>query len=109
MNDTDTIIKEAIDLAEAWQNRANDLMHPQEKKRYKQLARLLANPKDKILLTKLIDQSFRSANPRRVADQIRYLLGEYGIPHFFSSPLKSCSCIFLKAWHDIFLISRSQK
>ena len=85
MNATDTIIKEAIDLAEAWQNRANDLIHPQEKKRYKQLARLLANPKDKILLTKLIDQSFRSANPRRVADQIRYLLGEYGIPQFFSS------------------------
>ena len=74
----------AIALAETWQKRANELCQPQEKKRYRQLARLLANPKDKILLTKLIDQSFRSANPRRVADQIGYLLSEYGLPSFFS-------------------------
>ena len=81
---TPSIVKEAIALAETWQNRANELIHPQEKKRYKQVARLLANPKDKILITKLIDQSFRSANPRRVADQILYLLEEYGVPGFFS-------------------------
>jgi RHH-type proline utilization regulon transcriptional repressor/proline dehydrogenase/delta 1-pyrroline-5-carboxylate dehydrogenase len=84
MGDSEDIIKETIALAETWQNRANDLMRPQEERRYKQLARLLATPKDKILLTKLIDQSFRSANPRRVADQICYLFAEYGIPDFFS-------------------------
>ena len=77
-------ITEAIALAEIWQNRANALLVPQEIRRYKQLTRLLVNPNDKILLTKLIDQSFRSANPRRVADQICYLLAEYGIPSFFS-------------------------
>ena len=80
---TPSIVKEAIALAETWQIRANDLMYPQEKKRYQQLARLLVNSKDKILLTKLIDQSFRSRNPRRIADQIRYLLSEYGTPEFF--------------------------
>ncbi|MGD2186215.1 MAG: bifunctional proline dehydrogenase/L-glutamate gamma-semialdehyde dehydrogenase, partial [Desulfobacterales bacterium] len=84
MNNSDPIIKETIALAEKWLDRANQLMQPPEKKRYNQLARLLANPEDKILLTKLIDQSFRSTNPRRVADQIRYLLSEYGIPVFFS-------------------------
>ena len=84
MNDSSDIISEAIALAETWQNRANALMVPREKKRYQQLARLLVNPKDKIFLTKLIDQSFRSDNSRRVADQIRYLLAEYGIPAFFS-------------------------
>ena len=84
MNASDDIITEAIALAATWQNRANALMVSPEKKRYKQLARLLLNPNDKILLTKLIDQSFRSANPRRVADQICYLLAEYGTPGFFS-------------------------
>ncbi len=84
MDVTEDTIKAAIALAETWQNRANELMQPPEKKRYQQLARLLTNPKDKILLTKLIDQSFRSANPRRVADQMGYLLAEYGIPGFFS-------------------------
>jgi RHH-type proline utilization regulon transcriptional repressor/proline dehydrogenase/delta 1-pyrroline-5-carboxylate dehydrogenase len=82
---TPSIVEEAIALGETWQNRANELIYPQEKKRYKQVARLLANPKDKILITKLIDQSFRSANPHRVADQIRYLLAEYGLPGSFSS------------------------
>ena len=84
MPDNEDIIKTAIALAETWQKRANALLQPQEKKRYKKLARLLANPKDKIRLTQLIDQSFRSANPHRVADQIRYLLAEQGIPAFFS-------------------------
>ena len=82
---THSIEKEAIVLAERWRERAEDLMSPEEKKRVKQLDRLVANSKDKILLTKLIDQSFRSANPRRVADQICYLLSQYGIPGSFSS------------------------
>jgi RHH-type proline utilization regulon transcriptional repressor/proline dehydrogenase/delta 1-pyrroline-5-carboxylate dehydrogenase len=84
MPDNENIIEAAIALAETWQKRANALMLPLEKKRYNQLTRLLTNPKDKILLTQLFDQSFRSANPRRVADQIGYLLAEYGTPGFFS-------------------------
>jgi RHH-type proline utilization regulon transcriptional repressor/proline dehydrogenase/delta 1-pyrroline-5-carboxylate dehydrogenase len=84
MKNTAQPVKEAIALAEIWQDRANALLNLREKSRYKQLARLLSNPKDKILLTKLIDQSFRPRNPRRVADQIKYLLAEYGIPCFFS-------------------------
>ena len=94
MTDTDGIITAAIALAETWQKRANALMAPQEKKRHKQLAGLLANPNDIILLSKLIDQSFRSANPRRVADQICYLLAEYGIPGFFSAPERLLMQIF---------------
>ena len=84
MPENEDITKAAIALAESWQKRANVLLQPREKKRYSQLARLLANPKDKILLTKLIDQSFRSEDTRRVADQMGYLLAQYGIPAFFS-------------------------
>jgi RHH-type proline utilization regulon transcriptional repressor/proline dehydrogenase/delta 1-pyrroline-5-carboxylate dehydrogenase len=84
MENTDEMVKAAIDLAEIWQNRANEILSRREKRRYKQMTRLLASPKDKILLVKLIDQSFRSRNPRRVADQIRYLLAENGMPGFFS-------------------------
>jgi RHH-type proline utilization regulon transcriptional repressor/proline dehydrogenase/delta 1-pyrroline-5-carboxylate dehydrogenase len=84
MKNTDPMVKEAVALAEIWQNRANELLTRREKSRYEQLKRLLSNPGDKILLVKLVDQSFRSANPRRVADQILYLLRTYGIPGFFS-------------------------
>ena len=78
------IVKEAIALAETWQNRANALMTQRERSRYNQLARLQSDPKNKILITKLIDQSFRSRNYRRIADQIYDLLCRYGIPDFFS-------------------------
>ena len=84
MQETDTIVKDAIELAQSWQNRANALMTQRERSRYNQLARLQSDPRNKILLTQLIDQSFRSRNYRRVADQIYYLLCKYGIPDFFS-------------------------
>ena len=83
MHKNEDIVKSAITLAETWQKRANELLQLREKKRYNQLARLLANPTDKVVLTQLIDQSFRSTNPRRSADQITYLLSAYGIPKFF--------------------------
>ena len=47
------------------------------------MLRLLQQPLDKVILAKLIDQSFRSANPRRVADQAYHLLSNDGIPEFF--------------------------
>jgi len=58
------------------------------------MARLFANPTDKIILTKLIDQSFRSANYGRVADQIYHLLTGYGIPDFFSPAEKTLMHFF---------------
>jgi RHH-type transcriptional regulator, proline utilization regulon repressor / proline dehydrogenase / delta 1-pyrroline-5-carboxylate dehydrogenase len=95
MQNSDHLVKEAIALAEIWQNRAAALLEHREKSRSKKLARLLSNPKDKILVTKLIDQSFRSRNPRRIADQIGYLLAEYGIPDFFSPFEKLLVVLFL--------------
>lgn len=95
MDNTDKITKEAIKLATKWQNRANQLQHPHERARHKKLARLLAKPKDKVILTKLIDQSFRSANSRRVADQIHHLLNHYGIPEFFSPLEKFLMVLFI--------------
>jgi RHH-type proline utilization regulon transcriptional repressor/proline dehydrogenase/delta 1-pyrroline-5-carboxylate dehydrogenase len=84
MNDTDTLAAEAIRLATKWQNRANELQTPLEKARHNKLAGLFANPKDKVILTALIDQCFRSNDKRRVADQIHFLLTTYGTPAFFS-------------------------
>ena len=95
MNDTDKLTEDAIRLAAKWQRRANELKNSQEKARHDKLARLLANPLDKVILTKLIDQSFRSDNYRRVADQIHYLLTEFGIPGFFSLSEKLLMAFFL--------------
>ena len=94
MEHSSDIVEEAIALATKWQNRANALQNSTEKARHQKLARLFANPADKIILTKLIDQSFRSANYRRVADQIYYLLTAHGIPDFFSPLEKALMHLF---------------
>ncbi|MGD8293237.1 MAG: proline dehydrogenase family protein, partial [Desulfobacterales bacterium] len=84
MNDTNQIVEEAIELAGKWQTRARELLTRHERIRQRKFARLFESSADKIILTKLIDQGFRCADNRRTADQIHYLLTEYGIPGFFS-------------------------
>ncbi len=89
------ILNAALSLAEAWQNRANELLTSQEKTIQKKMMRLLTHPMDKVILTRLIDQSFRSSNNRRVAGQINWLLRQYGIPEFFTVQEKALARIFL--------------
>ncbi len=84
IHDTDKIANDAIVLAERWQTRANELLTAEEKGIQEQMKRLLTHSIDKVILTKLIDQSFRSHDPARVADQINNLLREFGVPDFFS-------------------------
>ncbi len=97
MNSTidDTLQTEAIALAEAWQNRANELMTAEEKAYQKQIQHLLTHPEDKVTLTRMIDRSFRSENHRKVADQVNALLRRSGIPGFFSPTEKMLMHLFL--------------
>lgn len=78
------IIPEAVAQAASWLNRANALLTHEEKAIQKQMKRLLSHPMDKVVLTRLIDQSFRSHSNSRVADQVEELLRHYGAPDFFS-------------------------
>jgi RHH-type proline utilization regulon transcriptional repressor/proline dehydrogenase/delta 1-pyrroline-5-carboxylate dehydrogenase len=87
---------EAIALAEAWQNRANELMTDEERSHQEQIQHLLTHPEDKVTLTRMIDRSFRSENYRRVADQVHALLRKSGIPGFFSPTEKILMHLFLK-------------
>jgi RHH-type proline utilization regulon transcriptional repressor/proline dehydrogenase/delta 1-pyrroline-5-carboxylate dehydrogenase len=99
MDDTHQIAEEAIELAGKWQDRANELRTRRETARQHKFARLFESTADKVILTKLIDQSFRCADNRRTADQIHYLLTEYGIPGFFSSLEKFLMFVFIYAGH----------
>lgn len=80
---TDPLVMEAIALAELWQARANRLLTRDEKAHQAQMERLLGHPRDKVVLAELLDQSFRTSDLSRVADQIVFLLGTHGIPEFF--------------------------
>ncbi len=70
MNDTYQITEEAIELAGKWQKRANELRTRPERVRQRKFARLFESTGDKVILTKLIDQSFRCADNRRTADHL---------------------------------------
>jgi hypothetical protein len=51
----ETIVKEAIAPAETSQKRADALKTQRERSRYRQLVRLQSDPKNKMLITKLIE------------------------------------------------------
>ncbi len=91
----DRIVEEALSTAKRWQDRANELMTAEEKAIQEQMKRLVQNPNEKVVLVRLIDQSFRSDDYRRVADQVNKLLREYGVPKFFSLPEQGLMRLFL--------------
>ncbi|MEZ4528588.1 MAG: bifunctional proline dehydrogenase/L-glutamate gamma-semialdehyde dehydrogenase [Desulfobacterales bacterium] len=91
------IVDEAVALAEKWQNQANSVLTAKEKSIQKQMMRLIRNPQDKVILTRMIDQSFRSQNNRRVANQVNFVLRKYGVPDFFSLTEQGLMRIFLTA------------
>jgi RHH-type transcriptional regulator, proline utilization regulon repressor / proline dehydrogenase / delta 1-pyrroline-5-carboxylate dehydrogenase len=95
MEPQNDIVNESIKLAGYWQEAANQLLTSEEKGIQEQMMRLLTHPMDKVILTKIIDQSFRSDNAARVADQVNSILREYGVPDFFSSVEKLLIQMFL--------------
>ena len=82
-------------LAEVWQSKANEQLTSNEKTIQQQMKRLLVSPEDKIVMTKMIDQSFRSHDEQRVSDQIEYILKKFGVPEFFSAKDKILMRLFL--------------
>jgi RHH-type transcriptional regulator, proline utilization regulon repressor / proline dehydrogenase / delta 1-pyrroline-5-carboxylate dehydrogenase len=89
------LVQKSVATAEKWQRRANELLTDEEKEIQKQMLRLLTHPMDKVVLTKLVDQSFRSRDNRRVADQVSAILKSHGVPDFFSNTEKLLAQMFL--------------
>lgn len=93
----DPVVLSAMERAREWQERANSLLSPEERKMQAQMAKLLTSPKDKATLTKLIDRSFRSGNFSRVADLITWILKTDGLPRFLNLPEKALALLFTTA------------
>jgi RHH-type proline utilization regulon transcriptional repressor/proline dehydrogenase/delta 1-pyrroline-5-carboxylate dehydrogenase len=93
--DISKITHNAAELAKHWQEEANRQLTPAEKKVQKKMAGLLTHPTDKVLLTMMFDQSFRTLDKPRVADQVNQLLRECGIPNFLSPPEKGLFHLFM--------------
>ncbi|MCG8470408.1 MAG: proline dehydrogenase family protein [Desulfobacterales bacterium] len=102
------IVQEAIELAEKWQRRANELLTPDEKKIQKMMKRLLTHPMDKVILTRMIDEGFRSDLTPRVADRLYALLKEKGIPKFMGPLEKGLMLLFMGVGRHIPWVSVPQ-
>ena len=108
MEDTSQIQDAALSLAERWQDRANTILTRQERSVQQQMMRLLRDPINKVVLTKMIDQSFRASSHRRVADQVHFVLSRFGIPKFFSPVEQVLMRLFLSVGRHLPSISVPQ-
>ena len=84
MKITPEIFEKSKQLATNWQEVISDNREPSEQKFHQMMQRMLKKPRNKIFLIELLDQSFRSQNPARVADQLEYLFSQYGHTDIFS-------------------------
>lgn len=78
------LIERACQLAKRIQQRAVELQTPAERRQQAELDRMLQHPEDKVTLTQMTDQGFRSRSPDRAVDQLIHILDVQGIPRFFS-------------------------
>lgn len=74
----------AAALARELMRRATALQTPQEKRQQAELDRMIQNPQDRVTLTQMTDQAFRSRRPLRAVDQLVHILDVQGIPRFFA-------------------------
>ncbi len=54
-----------------------------ERREQHKYATLIRNPKDKIFLSKMLDESSQIRNDWKLSMRVRYLVKQYGIPEFF--------------------------
>lgn len=87
-------IERAILLTTAILNASNLVMTHKEKSFGKILSRMMKDPYGKIFTVDATDQSFRSHSNKRAANQLCYLLDQYGIPEFFNALQKTGVAIF---------------
>lgn len=74
----------AKDVAASWQAEIDKSRESSEKKFHEIMQRMLKNPINKVFLIELLDQSFRSNNPRRIANQLEYIFSKYNGTDIFS-------------------------
>ena len=55
-----------------------------ERKEQHKYATLIQNPKDKVFLTKLLDESSQILNRWKLSKRVKHIIATYGVPAFFS-------------------------
>ena len=80
----ESLLNEAKELATQWQEVISNNRESNEKEFHEMMQLMLKDPKNKVFLIELLDQSFRSQNPSRIANQLEHLFDKYGHTEIFS-------------------------
>lgn len=84
MEISQTTFDEVKNIARKWQEKIETSREAKEQEFHDMMLKMLKNPINKVFLIELLDQSFRSHDPKRVADQLEYIFEKYGTTDFFS-------------------------
>ena len=80
-----TTYEQAKTLATQWQGEIEISREQTEIKFHEIMQQMLKDPMNKVFLIELLDQSFRSNDNSRVADQLEYLFDKYGNTDIFTT------------------------
>lgn len=76
---------EVLDWAKDFLEKSEKEISPEEQKEQEKYAILIQNPNDKILLSKMLDESSQIHDSKILAKRMKLLIERYGVPEFFSS------------------------
>lgn len=77
--------KETVELAALMLEEALAIQTSAEKKQQAEIARMMTDPRGKSFTMMMTDECFRSHKTKRVAEQIIYLLSQFGVPRYLDS------------------------
>ncbi|MDR2120996.1 MAG: bifunctional proline dehydrogenase/L-glutamate gamma-semialdehyde dehydrogenase [Tannerella sp.] len=75
---------EVIEWAKDFLHKAGEALTPEEVKEQKKYASLVQTPEYKTFLSRMLDESSQIRDNAKLNRRVRQLIGEYGIPDFFS-------------------------
>lgn len=74
---------DVLDWAKQFLAKAESELTPEEIKEQQKFASLVQTPANKILLSKMLDESSQIRNSKKLAKRMKLLIEEYGVPDFF--------------------------
>jgi len=85
MNISNETFNEVKSVAHRWQSLIQESRESEEERFHDMMNKMLEDSMNKIFLIELLDQSFRSKDTARVADQLAYIFAKHENTEFFSS------------------------
>lgn len=85
---------EVVLWAKDFLDKAGKALTPAEVKEQRMFASLVTNPKNKVLLTKLLDESSQIRDTRKLSRRMKKLFETYGVPDFFGKTYEYLGYVF---------------